>query len=139
MFSLAFPATALFEAITFNEVSAAKKERKKPPKARRTKTMSKKVATEFIKAQDALAEDRSDTSLKILNNLLTQPELRGFEKATIVRLKGYVYAEKEEYQKFFNAALKKYGVSSPDDLKDEKKKDFYNYIDANWKGDNEND
>ena len=22
---------------------------------------------------------------------------------------------------------------------DEKKKDFYNYIDANWKGDNEND
>ena len=99
MFSLAFPVTALFEAITFNEVSAAKKERKKPPKARRTKTMSKKVATEFIKAQDALAEDQSDTSLKILNNLLTQPELRGFEKATIVRLKGYVYAEKEEYQK----------------------------------------
>ena len=47
--------------------------------------------------------------------------------------------DKEEYQKFFNAALKKYGVSSPDDLDDEKKKDFYNYIDANWKGDNEND
>jgi len=47
--------------------------------------------------------------------------------------------DKEEYQKFFNAALKKYCVSSPDDLKDEKKKDFYNYIDANWKGDNEND
>ena len=46
---------------------------------------------------------------------------------------------KEEYQKFFNAALKKYGVSSPDDLDDEKKKDFYNYIDANWEGDNEND
>ena len=47
--------------------------------------------------------------------------------------------DKEEYQKFFNAALKKYGISSPDDLDDEKKKDFYNYIDANWKGDNEND
>ena len=47
--------------------------------------------------------------------------------------------DKEEYQKFFNAALKKYGVSSPDDLDDEKKKDFYNYVDANWKGDNESD
>ena len=34
--------------------------------------------------------------------------------------------DKEEYQKFFNAALKKYGVSSPDDLEDEKKKEFYN-------------
>ena len=47
--------------------------------------------------------------------------------------------DKEEYQKFFNAALKKFGVSSPDDLDDEKKKEFYNYVDANWKGDNESD
>ena len=47
--------------------------------------------------------------------------------------------DKEEYQKFFNAALKKYGVSSPDDLDDEKKKEFYDYVDAGWKGDNESD
>ena len=53
--------------------------------------------------------------------------------------KTFIEGSKEEYQKFFKAALKKYGVSSPDDLDDEKKKDFYNYIDANWKGDNEND
>jgi len=46
---------------------------------------------------------------------------------------------KEEYQKFFNAALKKYGVSSPDDLDDEKKKDFFNYVDKNWSGENEAD
>ena len=47
--------------------------------------------------------------------------------------------DKEEYQKFFNSALKKYGVSSPDDLDDEKKKEFYDYVDANWEGDNESD
>ena len=47
--------------------------------------------------------------------------------------------DKEEYQKFFNAALNKYGVSSPDDLDDEKKKEFYDYVDAGWKGDNESD
>ena len=46
---------------------------------------------------------------------------------------------KEEYQKFFNAALKKYGVSSPDDLDDEKKKEFFNYVDKNWSGDSEAD
>jgi|TARA_B110000211_G_scaffold199951_1_gene230656 hypothetical protein len=46
---------------------------------------------------------------------------------------------KEEYQKFFNGALKKYGVSSPDELDDEKKKDFFNYVDKNWQGDNEAD
>ena len=47
--------------------------------------------------------------------------------------------DKEEYQKFFNGALKKYGVSSPDDLDDDKKKEFYNYVDKNWQGDNESD
>ena len=33
-----------------------------------------------------------------------------------------VEGDKEEYQKFFNAALKKFGVSSPDELDDDKKK-----------------
>ena len=47
--------------------------------------------------------------------------------------------DKNEYQKFFRAALKKFGVSEPDKLPDEKKKAFYNYVDANWKGDNESD
>ena len=47
--------------------------------------------------------------------------------------------DKEAYQKFFNSALEKFGVSSPDDLDDDKKKEFYNYVDANWEGDNESD
>jgi len=47
--------------------------------------------------------------------------------------------DKEEYEKFFQAAMKKFGISSPDELDDEKKKEFYNYVDANWKGDNESD
>ena len=46
---------------------------------------------------------------------------------------------KEEYEKFFRAALKKFGVSEPDELDDDKKKDFYNYVDKNWQGDNESD
>ena len=50
-----------------------------------------------------------------------------------------VAGDKEEYQKFFRAALKKFGVSEPDELDDDKKKEFYNYVDANWKGDNESD
>jgi chromosome segregation ATPase len=50
-----------------------------------------------------------------------------------------VEGDKDEYQKFFRAALKKFGVSEPDKLPDDKKKAFYNYVDANWKGDNESD
>ena len=50
-----------------------------------------------------------------------------------------VKGDKDEYQKFFRSALKKFGVSEPDKLPDEKKKEFYDYVDANWSGDNESD
>ena len=45
--------------------------------------------------------------------------------------------DKEAYQKFFNSALKKFGVKSPAELEDDKKKEFYDYIDKNWTGDHE--
>jgi hypothetical protein len=45
--------------------------------------------------------------------------------------------DKEAYKKFFNAALKKFKVNSPAELKGDDKKKFYDYIDANWEGDNE--
>ena len=45
---------------------------------------------------------------------------------------------KDEYEKFFNSALKKFKIDSPADLKtDAKKKEFFNYIDKNFKGDHE--
>ena len=46
--------------------------------------------------------------------------------------------DKEKYQKFFNAAMKKFGVDSPADIKsDEEKKKFFNYVDKNYEGDHE--
>jgi len=42
--------------------------------------------------------------------------------------------EETEYQKFFTKALKKYGKSSPSDMSDEEKKEFFDYVDRNWKG-----
>ena len=46
--------------------------------------------------------------------------------------------EENEYQKFFQKALKKFGVESPAELEDDAaKKKFFDYVDANWKGDNE--
>ena len=44
---------------------------------------------------------------------------------------------KEAYQKFFNSILTKFGVKSPAELDDDKKKDFYDAIDKGWDGDNE--
>ena len=50
-----------------------------------------------------------------------------------------VIKEETDYQKFFDSALKKFGVSSPDELEGEKKDKFFNYVDANWKGETETD
>ena len=45
--------------------------------------------------------------------------------------------DKEEYQKFFKSALAKFGIKSPTELDDEKKKEFFNYIDKNYDAKNE--
>ena len=39
-----------------------------------------------------------------------------------------------DYEEFFQAAMKKFGIKSPDELgSDEKKKKFFNYVDKNYK------
>tara|TARA_B100000686_G_scaffold355318_1_gene472565 strand:+ start:2133 stop:3512 length:1380 start_codon:yes stop_codon:yes gene_type:complete len=43
----------------------------------------------------------------------------------------------EAYQNFFKSALSKFGVKSPADLDNDKKKEFYDYIDNNYKAKNE--
>ena len=45
--------------------------------------------------------------------------------------------EETEYQKFFKSAMKKFGVKSPSELDGDKEKEFYDYVDKNWKGKNE--
>ena len=50
-----------------------------------------------------------------------------------------VFKEGDDYKEFFQKALKKWGVSSPGDLEDKDKKDFYDYVDRNWKADKETD
>lgn len=45
--------------------------------------------------------------------------------------------DKEEYQKVFRAALKKFGVEEPDELEGDKKKEFFDYVDSQWKSDKE--
>ena len=40
--------------------------------------------------------------------------------------------DKEDYMKFFAGKLKKYGVKSPSELDDEKKKKFFNEIEKDW-------
>ena len=55
-------------------------------------------------------------------------------------IKNIIREEKTAYQKFFQKALDKFGVDSPADFKDEeKKKEFFDYVDANYKAKKETD
>ena len=45
-----------------------------------------------------------------------------------------VLQSEEEYKAFFAKAMKKFGISSPSELSGDKEKEFYDYIDKNWKG-----
>ena len=44
-----------------------------------------------------------------------------------------------DYEAFFKSAMKKFGISSPDELDDDKKKEFFNYVDKNYKAEKETD
>jgi hypothetical protein len=46
---------------------------------------------------------------------------------------------KAKYRAFFDKALKKFGVESPAELKGDKKKEFFDYVDANYEAENESD
>jgi len=47
--------------------------------------------------------------------------------------------KQKKYRAFFDKALKKFGVKSPDELEGDKKKEFFDYVDANYEADNETD
>ena len=47
--------------------------------------------------------------------------------------------KQKKYQAFFQKALKKFGVKSPDELKGDKKKEFFDYVDKNYEADKETD
>ena len=47
--------------------------------------------------------------------------------------------KQKKYQAFFQKALKKFGAKSPAELDKEKRKEFFNYVDKNYEGENEAD
>ena len=52
------------------------------------------------------------------------------------KIKEDVEVNEETYDEFFAKAMKKFGISSPADLKnDKKKKEFFDYVDKNYKSD----
>ena len=104
-----------------------------------------KIAEEASSVQQRLAGLYEDMG-NILNRYYEIPETHVYghdDNDRDVRDKeeygGYNIKE-GDYEAFFQKAMKKFGISSPDQLKDdEAKKKFFNYVDANYKGKKETD
>jgi|TARA_R110000803_G_scaffold191883_1_gene254595 hypothetical protein len=86
------------------------------------KEMNKMSKVDSMKARQMFGPNPFD--LVNVEEARTREEVKGGDK---------------DYQAFFQKSLKKFGVSSPAELKGGDKKKFYDYIDANWKADNESD
>ena len=78
----------------------------------------------------AEAYDRNKLVNKMMKPIKDKEALKG-------KTKKEASGDKEAYQKFFMAALKKFGVESQAELKGDKEKEFYDYIDKNWDAKNE--
>jgi hypothetical protein len=88
-----------------------------------------KIAEEASSVQQRLSGLYEDMG-NILNRYYDIPES---EQPTIDKDEQDTI-EEGDYEEFFQSAMKKFGVSSPDELgSDEKKKEFFNYVDKNYK------
>ncbi len=67
-----------------------------------------------------------------LGGTINENKMNTKTESIVKRLK-----EDTEYQKFFKSAMDKFGIKSPKDLSDKKKKEFFNYVDKNYKAKNE--
>ena len=84
--------------------------------------------------------------LGVIQDILNQDKQQKKEHAKMMREVQKKLKEKElpeeegdgeEYKKFVQTMLKKFGVKSPSELAPDKKKEFYDALDAGWEGDNE--
>ena len=101
----------------------------------------KKMLLAFMKSDAYLMDDGDIEELypELLESKQILPEEdkeNGYVNLPIEELSD----KQKEYQKVFKAAMKKFGVKSPADFKDDaKKKEFFDYIDKNYTAEKESD
>ena len=84
------------------------------------------LSERFVAAEELI---RESLQTKIHESLIQRKEV------VAENLAANIEEEKQDYDSFFKSAMKKFGISSPADLKtDAKKKEFFDYVDKNYKG-----
>jgi len=82
-------------------------------------------------------QDLADLHSDVVDELTKDEGVTPVEEKIAVSISRLI--REEEYREFFKKMLKKHNVSNPSDLDDEKKKEFFNTIDREWKAKKESD
>ena len=102
---------------------------------------SKEEGNAFGKAVMA-AKDKGDKTFVFAGkkyDVKTKSEVKDEDEDDKKEVEEELSAKQKKYRAFFDKALKKFGVKSPDELEGDKKKEFFDYVDANYEADNESD
>ena len=128
-------------AVMDGRTSAYKSHRAKLEASRLRREEKKKLSREEVeideKKVDPKDRDELDKEPDARGGAETAKKMKRAQEPEPGQMAEAQSGDKEAYKKFFNAALKKFKVGSPAELKGDQKKKFYDYIDANWEGDNE--
>ena len=90
-----------------------------------------KISEEASSVQQRLAGLYEDMGM-ILNRYYDIPEYANSDEDKDKEEYGSNTIEEGDYEAFFQKAMKKFGIKSPDELDDEKKKKFFNWVDNNY-------
>jgi len=82
-------------------------------------------------------QDLADLHSDVVDELTKDEGVTPVEEKIAVSISRLI--REEDYREFFKKMLKKHNVSNPSDLDDEKKKEFFNTIDREWKAKKESD
>jgi len=84
-------------------------------------------------------EDDPQKKQNVINTVPNQniKQLYMIVRKQLEEIKELSEEDKSAYKVFFDKMLKKFGVNSPTDLSDDKKKEFFNAVDKGWKGKDE--
>ncbi len=89
------------------------------------------------KIDNAPDEDLQSLHKDVVDELTKDDGVTAVEEVIAVSISRLI--REEEYRDFFKKMLKKYNVSNPSELEGEKKKEFFNTIDKEWKAKKETD
>ncbi|HUU87800.1 MAG TPA: hypothetical protein VMX17_08615 [Candidatus Glassbacteria bacterium] len=82
-------------------------------------------------------QDLTDLHKDVVDELTKDEGVTPVEEKIAVSISRLI--REEDYREFFKKMLKKYNVKNPSELDDEKKKEFFNTVDKEWKAEKETD